>query len=144
MKQCIFDEKKVCTNCGDCDTCVFNKNKICDNCGKCLELEGYDVKAIKIDEVFEKQDDNSDEKIHIDLEDFSEFDVGDEEELLDEEFEESFEEVDDMPYIDALDNEDNWVYIDDVDGISDLLEDVTSSDDMEEKYPGLYVYKHNS
>jgi len=54
MKYCIFDEKKVCNDCGECNICEYNRDKICDNCGKCLEIEGYDVKAVKIDEVFEK------------------------------------------------------------------------------------------
>lgn len=48
---CIFDLKKICSDCGECYICDLNKNKKCNSCGKCLELEGYDTKAIKIDEI---------------------------------------------------------------------------------------------
>ena len=50
-KLCILDSKKVCSDCGECYICDLNINKKCNNCGKCLELEGYDTKAIKIDEI---------------------------------------------------------------------------------------------
>jgi len=81
MKYCIFDEKKVCNDCEECNVCEYNRDKICDNCGKCLEIEGYDVKAVKIDEVFEK---NKEEEIKIDLEDFSDFDTIEEEDSFQE------------------------------------------------------------
>ena len=55
-KECIFNARKICDNCGECEVCELNSNKKCNNCGKCLELEGYDVKAIKIDEVFEAEE----------------------------------------------------------------------------------------
>lgn len=140
MKQCIFDDNKPCTNCGDCDVCIFDKNKICSNCGKCLELEGYDVKAIKIDEVFENNNKNA-KSISLDLENFSDFDL-----LEDEDFEEDLEkslelENDDMPYIDVMDNEENWTYLDDVEGINELIEDNDGTNELIEKFPGLYVYK---
>ena len=139
MKQCIFNENKQCNNCGECDTCVFDKKKTCDNCGKCLELEGYDMKSVQIDKVIESQQDSK--EVEIDLGDFSDFDLGEEEELLDEDFEESFEEDDDLPYVDVMDDENNWDYIDDIEGISELVDDISSSDEMVEKFPGLYVYK---
>lgn len=50
-KLCVFESKKICTDCGECYRCDLNNNKKCNNCGKCLELEGYDTKAIKIDEI---------------------------------------------------------------------------------------------
>jgi len=125
MKYCIFDEKKVCNDCGECNVCEYNRDKICDNCGKCLEIEGYDVKAVKIDEVFEK---NKEEEIKIDLEDFSDFDTIEEEDSFQEDVVPL--EEDEIPYIDALDDESNWDYISDVEGMDELLH---------EEYPGLYV-----
>lgn len=50
-KICILDSKKICDNCGECDRCDLDSTKKCNNCGRCLELEGYDTKAIKIDEI---------------------------------------------------------------------------------------------
>lgn len=138
MKQCIFDENKQCTNCGDCDVCIFDKNKICCNCGKCLELEGYDVKAIKIDEVFENNDKNS-TSASINLEDFSDFDLAEDEDFKDDI--EKYLEDDDMPYIDVMDNEENWTYLDDVEGINELIEETDTSDELIEKFPGLYIYR---
>jgi hypothetical protein len=57
IKRCIFSASKLCSNCGECDKCDLNPHKKCNNCGKCLELEGYDVKAISIDEIFENDSD---------------------------------------------------------------------------------------
>lgn len=139
MKMCIFNDKKPCDNCGECEVCIFDKKKQCNNCGKCLEMEGYDVRAIKIDEVFEKKDEAEilEDEIKLDLEDFSDFDLDEDQELND--YDE--ESVSDEPYIDAMDNEDNWEYLDDVEGLDELLQEDHSSDDIVEKFPGLYVYK---
>ncbi|MEG1255667.1 hypothetical protein [Clostridium sp.] len=132
MKQCIFDMKKICADCGECNICEYNKDKICDNCSKCLELEGYDVKAIKIDEVFDK---NKETEIKIDIEHFSDFDTME----STEDFYEDLKTEENTPYIDALDNEDNWDYIDDIEGMGELLEDLDSDSDISEQFPGLYV-----
>jgi len=134
MKYCIFDEKKVCNNCGDCDVCEYNRDKICDNCGKCLEIEGYDVKAIKIDEVFEK---NKDEEVKIDLESFSDFDTVEDEDNF-EVYEEISSLEEEMPYIDALDSE-NWEYISDIEGMDELMDETDKAGLLHEKYPGLYI-----
>lgn len=40
------------------DYCDIYENKICDNCGKCLEMEGYDTKAIKIEDIAKSVDEN--------------------------------------------------------------------------------------
>lgn len=42
----------------DDDYCDIYENKICDNCGKCLELDGVDIKAIKIDEIAKTKEEN--------------------------------------------------------------------------------------
>lgn len=137
---CIFQNTKSCNNCGECDVCELNKNKTCDNCGKCLQLEGYDVKAIKIDEVFEKQED-SQANVSINIEDFSDFDNDfEDDDSLEEYVDNNIEEE----YIDALDEANNWQYIDDIDELKDLLEDSDSLKDLGlEKYPGLIVVNPN-
>jgi hypothetical protein len=134
MKICIFNETKNCNNCGECDLCEYNREKTCDNCSKCLQLEGYDVKAIKIDEVFDKPDSNP--NVNVNIEDFSEFDVTDEDEFS----EDTLEDYSNEEYIDALDDENNWEYIDDLEGVKDLLEDGDTLNELGfEKYPGLIV-----
>ena len=77
-KNCIFNDKKICNNCGECEVCELNSNKKCNNCGKCLELEGYDVKAIKIDEVFEAEE--LEEELEDNFNDKNEIDLSEEEE----------------------------------------------------------------
>ncbi|MCR4944115.1 MAG: hypothetical protein K5986_06600 [Clostridium sp.] len=42
----------------DDDYCDIYENKICDNCGKCLELDGYDTKAIKIEDIAKTVEEN--------------------------------------------------------------------------------------
>lgn len=42
----------------DDDYCDIYENKICDNCGKCLEIDGVDIKAIKIEEIAKTKDEN--------------------------------------------------------------------------------------
>ncbi|WP_252230905.1 hypothetical protein [Clostridium sp. ZBS15] len=42
----------------DDDYCDIYENKICDNCGKCLEIDGVDIKAIKIEEISKTKDEN--------------------------------------------------------------------------------------
>ncbi len=136
---CIFDTTLECSNCGECDLCEYNKNKLCDNCGKCLQLEGFDVKAIKIDEVFEGN--KTTDPLNLDLEEFSDFDLECEEEDSDsEEFIKSnFEELIDEEYIDALDDE-NIEYIEDIQGLEELIEEgINSTGELIEKFPGLYI-----
>lgn len=135
MKQCIFNEKKTCTNCGECNVCEHNRDKICDNCGKCLEIEGYDVKAIKIDEVFENE---KEDKLEVDLENFSDFDTEEFEDDLSES-EENEESQEELPYIDALDDENNWEFISDIDGMDELMEETDKNDILFEQSPGLFV-----
>lgn len=40
------------------DYCDIYENKICDNCGKCLELEGVDIRAIKIEDIAKTSEEN--------------------------------------------------------------------------------------
>ena len=42
----------------DDDYCDIYENKICDNCAKCLEMDGLDVRAIKIADIAKTQEEN--------------------------------------------------------------------------------------
>jgi hypothetical protein len=138
VKTCIFNNSKTCNNCGECDVCEYNKEKICDNCSKCLQLEGYDVKAIKIDEVFEKSSKEGD--FEVDIAEFSDFDNMPNENDFEEEItDDILGELSTEEYIDALDDDNNWEYIDDIEEIKELLEENDLSQLGIEKYPGLIV-----
>lgn len=47
---CIFEENKVCDNCGDC-RCDLNPEKVCDNCEKCLNQTDAEYLEILIDDI---------------------------------------------------------------------------------------------
>lgn len=119
MKFCIFDKNKECDNCGECNVCDLDKNKICDNCGKCLELEGYDWKAIKLDEIIENEDE------------IKEYQQGSPEESSTSEGDNDTELPEDAA---------EWEYIDDIKDIKDLMkEDTKFNETVHEEYPGLYI-----
>lgn len=40
------------------DICDIIGGKPCNNCGKCLEMEGIDIKAINIDSIAKKEEEN--------------------------------------------------------------------------------------
>ncbi|SKA76629.1 hypothetical protein SAMN05428976_102320 [Clostridium sp. USBA 49] len=109
MKKCIFNKSKLCNNCGDCYVCDLNSDKKCNNCGKCIELEGYDLKAIKIDEIF------------YDNKELSQY----------EEMNKLHDEAN------KILNEDNelWDYIDDIKEIKSLIEEDKLQ--LYEEFPGL-------
>lgn len=135
-KNCIFNENKACNDCRECELCELDRKKVCNNCGKCLELEGYDVRAIKIDEVFENKDDEK-ETMDIDLGDFSDFDL-EEEDVLEEPYD---LEKEAREYVDVFDNEENLSYIDDVEELKELLDEGKELGD--EICPGLITYNKN-
>ncbi|MBU3113910.1 hypothetical protein [Clostridium lacusfryxellense] len=157
-KNCIFNEKRICSNCGECEVCELNSNKKCNNCGKCLELEGYDVKAIKIDEVFENEvndveaielqetEDNSYEEDKIELhkestDNLNEVDetskIEDYESLL---AQEALSKVDKDGFI--PENNEVWELIEDIEGVSELLEnEEENSELLQEEFPGLITLK---
>ncbi|KGM95378.1 hypothetical protein Z968_09235 [Clostridium novyi A str. 4552] len=124
-KLCILEANKECNNCGECNKCDLNPNKKCNNCGKCLELEGYDTKAINIEQIFE-EDDN----------DYSE-----------EEFELSNEasdtsNIEELAEInkDLKESEVKMEYIEDIDGLKELIDDDTNTNSLiNEVFPGFIV-----
>lgn len=133
MDICIFDKNKQCNTCGNCDICDLNSNKICDNCGKCLELEGVDIKAINIEDIAKKVEENE-----VILEDSLEADMNSEEQLdINEEigiekFKEEFNLEDEEEFEDA------WEHIEYIDDIQDILLDKdTIGKYSTEEFPGL-------
>lgn len=118
-KTCIFNESKICNDCGECYICELDRKKKCNNCGKCLEMEGIDIKAIKIEEIME------------------------EEEYIENEELEDDGNCSDILTADEL-TEDNpvWEYIDDIKDLKQLMDD--SEEEKEgivEAFPGLIQYK---
>jgi Fe-S-cluster containining protein len=127
---CIFNSKKLCDDCGQCDVCDLNNKKICNNCGKCLEMNGVDIRAIKIDEISEGGD--TAETAALKIEDIAS----------------EVKEYDDSYLVDNTDehseNNETWELIDDVDGLSEVLEDDSKfKHTVHELYPGLVYIDKN-
>ncbi|BAH06521.1 hypothetical protein [Clostridium kluyveri] len=117
-KQCIFNEKKACNNCNECNTCDLNPSKKCNNCGKCLELEGYDMKAIKIDTILDDEDESK------------EYQIG-ETEMMAYDRDQSDSYMEDM-------KENTVEFIDDIDGLREILDNKDKFKKIiHEEYPGL-------
>ncbi|EPY2271414.1 hypothetical protein ACXAUS_000197 [Clostridium sporogenes] len=151
---CIFNYTKKCTDCGECEICDLNTNKKCDNCGECLQREGIDTQAIKIDEIKE-------DKGFVDKEDLKKVLKEDEEELesskkfeqdleneilqdaeLLKDYDENFKEQG----LYAIENVDEVQieYIEDVDGLSELMEDESRLKKVAyEEFPGLIKIREN-
>lgn len=151
---CIFNYTKKCTDCGECEICDLNTNKKCDNCGECLQREGIDTQAIKIDEIKE-------DKGFVDKEDLKKVLKEDEEELesskkfeqdleneilhpveLLKDYDENFKEQG----LYAIENVDGVQieYIEDVDGLSELMEDESRLKKVAyEEFPGLIKIREN-
>lgn len=118
-KHCIFDSKKVCDDCGECYICDLDPKKKCNNCGKCLELEGYDVKAIKLDEIIE-----------------------DEEEIKEYQNSKDTDETDEDSDNDSDKDSVEWEFIDDIKDIKQIMEDEnTFKEEAYEEFPGLIRLK---
>lgn len=127
---CIFDNKKPCNNCGDCDACDLDPNKKCNNCGKCLEMEGYDMKAIKIEDIIEDKNEAKDYEAQHELKN----EHGD---TLDEShyhLEHKSSEIENEDIFDKGCVE----YIDDIDGLNDMLKSEKDFNKLaQEDYPGF-------
>ncbi|MCM8710651.1 hypothetical protein M2651_06360 [Clostridium sp. SYSU_GA19001] len=109
-KTCIFYNDKLCNDCNECFICDLNANKKCNNCGKCLELEGYDMRAINIDEIF---DDESE---------FNEY--------------EYLDKIHNQANISLSEDSEQWDYIDDIKELKELFEEDKELSVLEE-FPGL-------
>jgi len=158
---CIFKEKKPCDNCGECERCDLNSNKKCSNCGKCLERDGFDMKGIKIDEIIESEgeakeynseiggnlNDSSslDNHYHLDKNHFDSDVPGEnihEDYLNDYEDkeEETIKTLEDI-YAEEDFEDENIEYIDDIEGLTELLEDEGQSEIVYEEFPGFIKIK---
>ncbi|KEH96015.1 hypothetical protein [Clostridium massiliodielmoense] len=121
-KLCILELNKECNDCGECNKCDLNPNKKCNNCGKCLELEGYDTKAINIEQIFEEDDNDYDE-----------------EEL---ELTSKTSNIEELAEInkDLTESDVKMEYIDDIDGLKELINDDTNTNSLiNEVFPGFIV-----
>ncbi|WP_061309465.1 hypothetical protein [Clostridium botulinum] len=151
---CIFNYTKKCTDCGECEICDLDQNKKCDNCGECLQREGIDTQAIKIDEI--KEDKNFVDKEDLkkvlkedekELESLKEFEEDLENEILQEtellkDYDENFKEQG----LYAIENIEGVQieYIEDVDGLSELMEDESRLKKVAyEEFPGLIKIREN-
>lgn len=125
-KYCIFDENKTCDECRKCDMCDLDPEKECNNCGKCMEMEGYDMRAVKIDEIIED-----------DIEDTESFQVEDDTQCVENDTHYQLDAENCSGGEDVFDSAE-IKYIDDVDGLSELLKDKdVFTKLMHEEYPGL-------
>ncbi len=156
-KQCIFNFNKVCNDCGECNKCDLNSNKKCNNCGKCLELQGFDMKGIKIDEILEEKNDISEfneeiKKIDNDSQENTEIEKGNnrEEKKICDAAEISSEKNeyitdDDIINEEFKDMDDNIEFIDDIEGLREILEGEGDSKDLTyEEFPGFIRIKDNN
>ncbi|MBU5300761.1 hypothetical protein KQI45_11800 [Clostridium sporogenes] len=151
---CIFNYTKKCADCGECEICDLNTNKKCDNCGECLQREGIDTQAIKIDEI--KEDKNFVDKEALkkvlkedeeELESSKKFEQDLENEILQDaellkDYDENFKEQG----LYAIENVDGVQieYIEDVDGLSELMEDESRLKKVAyEEFPGLIKIREN-
>ena len=121
-KICIFNDKKQCDDCNECNICDLDRTKICNDCGKCLELEGHDLKEVKIDEVIEDGEELEDINQEINL-------PGETTDFLEEES-----------------DQENWDLIDDIEGLPELIDELREGGKPELKgysmeYPGLIIKK---
>ncbi|MBD5642904.1 hypothetical protein HYH96_03220 [Clostridium botulinum] len=151
---CIFNYTKKCTDCGECEICDLDPNKKCDNCGECLQREGVDTQAIKINEI--KEDKNFVDKEDLkkvleederEAESLKEFEEDLENEILQEtellkDYDENFKEQG----LYAIENVEGVEieYIEDVDGLSELMEDESRLKKVAyEEFPGLIKIREN-
>jgi hypothetical protein len=126
-KSCIFNNNKLCNNCGECEACDLYPSKICDSCGKCMNMNNLDMKVINIDEI---QEDEVEFNVTDDL---------DSEEVFDKSSVQSitYNESDDFS-----ENLDSWDLIDDMEGLNEILNDTENFNDRAvELFPGLIVIK---
>lgn len=132
-KMCILDERKKCNECGNCDICDLNPDKICDNCGKCINMENGEGKDILIDKIIEDPDEIKEYE-----EGFSKDNLTGSDENLLNDYDDDYvrDEKDDLPS--------DLELIDDIDGLSEMLQDEKIATKLlEEKSPGFFVIKNN-
>lgn len=123
-KSCIFNNNKLCDDCGECDICDLDSSKKCNSCGKCINMSDFDMKVVNIDEIQEEEVEND---------------------IM------YFEEINENPsheaYTEDVDNDLNenlepWELIDDIEGINEILDDKEKFKNRAvEIFPGLIIIK---
>lgn len=114
VKYCIFNNLKICDDCGECYLCDLDHTKICDNCGKCLEMDA-DSRAIEIDEILDDYNDSPDIELNS-----SNIDEDESEKSENEE----------------------WELIDDIKGLSEMMETPDEiKENFEEEFIGFLKLK---
>lgn len=133
-KICVLNSNKVCDDCGECDKCDLNPEKICNNCGKCLNIDGFDTRSIRIDDVIEDETEIKKYEEELNGEGTEENNAVNENELLNDY---------DDDYVNTDDKEVDLELIDDIDGLNDILEDEEKRKKYtQETYPGMFVIKN--
>lgn len=113
-KKCIFEDKKNCDNCGDCEVCDLDSKKICDNCGRCLGETDFETRALKVDEIIEEEGELENDPAIVTT---------------------SSDEEEDSEGIEL---------IDDIEGLRELLENKNHSEKYTvEEFPGFIRFKNN-
>lgn len=155
-KQCIFNSTKICNDCGECDRCDLNSNKKCNNCGECLQLQGFDMKGIKIDEILEEKTDMN--KVNEQVKktenhSHKNTEIGEGEDPTEEELcidtqtiseKTEYNEVD-ADNEDFKDMDDNIEFIDDIEGLREMLDgDGEFKNSTYEEFPGFIRVKNNN
>lgn len=115
---CILKTTKLCDDCGECDICDLDRTKMCDNCGKCMENGNSDYREVLVDHIYDADSNDSSEEIELINTNISE---EDDENL----------------------NETDYELIDDIDGLSEIMED-PEHEYIEEVFPGLLKLKKRS
>lgn len=133
-KNCVLNPNKICVNCGECDRCDLDPNKTCNNCGKCLNVDGFDTRSIKIDDVIEDEAEVQKFEAEHEEDSANEFDEVNETELLDD-YNDDYIDTDEKGEV-------PFELIDDIDGLSEILEDEKKRKKYtSETYPGMFIIK---
>lgn len=133
-KVCILNSNKICDNCGECDRCDLDPNKICNNCGKCLNIDGFDTRSIKIDDVIDDEDDAKKFEAEVKEDNKENSDEVSEGKLLND-YNDDYVDTDEKGEV-------PFELIDDVDGLSEILEDEERRKKyIDETYPGMFIIK---
>lgn len=133
-KVCILNSNKICDNCGECDRCDLDPNKICNNCGKCLNIDGFDTRSIKIDDVIDDEDEAKKFEAEVKEDNQENSDEVNEGELLND-YDDDYVDTDEKGEV-------PFELIDDVDGLSEVLENEEKRKKyIDETYPGMFIIK---
>lgn len=135
-----------CFKCNSVDIVDVSGVLMCNNCGEILNSDTKKDITINIDKVLLPKDDSDDIDIYDDLDDIFEDDIFEEDTIEDDDFEDEELEFegfhkDNTNVDDIMNQEGNWCYIDDIDGLDEDLSYEDFNGEFEEKYPGLLVAK---